>query len=168
MKQVWLSLKGRFVLGVCLASLWTVLGTESSVRAQDGQGKYITETAVRLTKLVNTANAAGFGLQDNTFSIGGGWLKQSASDWIPLYTVQLQAGKRYRFLAAGDVDAKDVDLEVQDANGRIVASDTATNPEAVVEYTPANTARYTVRIRLYASDNNLPCVCLAIVMSKNR
>ena len=28
-----------------------------------------------------------------------------------------------------------------------------------------NTGRYLVRIRLYASDNNLPCVCLGVVMA---
>jgi len=166
MKQQWLSRNGQFVLGVCLASLLTVLATETRVSAQDGQGKYITEATVRLTKLVNAANGAGYILQDNSFSIGGGWLKQSTANWVPLYTVQLVAGKKYRFIAAGDVDAKDVDLEVQDANGKTVASDTATNPEAVVEYTPAAAGRYTVRIRLYASDNNDPCVCLAIVMAK--
>jgi hypothetical protein len=163
MKQQW---SRQFVCGICLASLVTVLGAGSRAAAQDGQGKYITETAVRLTKLINTSNKAGFSLQDNSFSIGGGWLKQSQSAWVPLYSVQLQAGKSYRFIAAGDVDAKDVDLEVQDANGKTVAADVAENPEAVVDYTPAATGRYLVRIRLYNSDKNLPCVCVAVVMSK--
>jgi hypothetical protein len=168
MKQQWMSRNGQFVLGVCLASLLAVLGMESRAAAQDGQGKYITETAVRLTKLINTANKDGYSLQDNSFSIGGGWLKQSQNDWAPLFTVQLQAGKKYRFIAAGDVDAKDVDLEIvsDSGKGKTVASDVATNPEAVVDFTPANTGRYLVRIRLYSSDNNLPCVCVAVVMSK--
>jgi hypothetical protein len=55
---------------------------------------------------------------------------------------------------------------VQDATGKTVASDTLTDPEATVEYTPQAAGRYTVRIRLYASDKNLPCVCLGLVMSK--
>ena len=64
MKQQWFSMNARFTLGVCLASLLAVVGVESRAAAQDGQGKYITETAVRLTKLINTANAAGYTVAD--------------------------------------------------------------------------------------------------------
>jgi hypothetical protein len=77
----------------------------------------------------------------------------------------LTGGKKYRFIAAGDADARDVDLEVQDANGKVVAKDVRTDPEAIVEFTPQNTGRYLVRIRLYASDNHLPCFCLGVVMA---
>jgi hypothetical protein len=165
MKQQWLSRK--IMLGIGLASLVAVFGVESRASAQEeSQGKYITEATVRLTKLVAKANKDGYKLQDNTFSIGGGWLKQSTEVWVPLYTVQLEAGKKYRFLAAGDADAKDVDIEVQDAKGKTVASDTADDAEATVEYSPTAAGRYIVRIRLYASDKNLPCVCLGLVMSK--
>lgn len=166
MKQQWITRKAPFALGVCLASLWTLLGVQHA-SAQEGQGKYVTEATVRLIKLIDASNKGGFTLQDNSFSIGGGWLKQSTETWVPLYTVQLTGGKKYRFLASGDADAKDVDLEVQDANGKVVAKDVKTDPDAVVEFTPQNTGRYLVRIRLYASDNNLPCVCLAVVMMKN-
>jgi hypothetical protein len=168
MKQQWLSRNRQFVLGVCLASLFTVLSTQSPAAAQEKQGKYITETTVRLTKLIDKANGAGFVLQDNSFSIGGGWLKQSQNNWVPLYSVQLQEGKPYRFIAAGDADAKDVDLEiVADAGkGKTVASDVATASEATVDFTPTTTGTYLVRIRLYDSANNFPCVCLAVVMSK--
>ena len=158
--------KSQFALGVCLASLFAVLASESRASAQ--QGKYITEATVRLTKLVNAANSSGYELQNNSFSIGGGWLKQSQSDWIALYTVPLTAGKTYRFIAAGDSDARDVDLEVQDAKGKVWARDDKTDPEAVVTFSPENTGRYTVRIRLYDSRESLPCVCLAIVMIKKK
>ena len=135
-------------------------------RAQEGQGRFVTQASARLVKLINAANAGGFNLADNSFSIGGGWLKQSQANWVPMFTVELQAGKQYRFLAAGDADAKDVDLEIQDANGRSVAVDDAVNPEAVITYTPANAGRYLVRIRLYDSRENYPCVCMAIVLQK--
>ena len=45
--------------------------------AQQGQGQYVTEAAARLSKLIAAANKDGYILQDNNFSIGGGWLKQS-------------------------------------------------------------------------------------------
>ena len=164
MKNLLWSSRGRFVVGVCLASVLAVLVSDNRASAQ--QGHYITEASASLTKLIDAGNKAGFALQDNTFSIGGGWLKQSTTNWVPLFTVQLTGGKSYRFLAAGDHDAKDVDLEVLDANSKVVAQDSATDPTATVDFTPNATGRYLVRVRLYASDNNLPCVCLGIVMSK--
>ena len=152
---------------ICLASLLALPASTASTHAQEGQGVYVTQAAAQLTKLVDTANKAGYKLQDNSFSIGGGWLKQSANDWIALYTVQLNAGTKYRFLAAGDNDAKDVDLDVSEVGSKkVVASDTAAAPTATVDYTPTTSGRYLVRIRLFSSDQNLPCVCLGIVMSK--
>ena len=158
----------RIVLGACLASAVVFLVSASRVSAQEGQGIYITQASARLTKLVDSGNKAGYGLQDNSFSIGGGWLKQGATNWVPLYTVQLTAGKKYRFVGSGDNDAKDVDLEVVEVDTKkTVASDTGADPEAVVDYTPANTGRYLVRIRVYDSRENLPCMCLGVVMVKN-
>lgn len=165
MKNLLWSSRGRFIVGVCLASVLAVLVSDNRASAQ-GQGVYVTQASAKLTKLIDTGNKDGFGLNDNTFSIGGGWLKQSTTNWVPLFTVQLTGGKSYRFLAAGDNDAKDVDLEVLDANGKVVAQDSETDPTATVDFTPNATGRYLVRIRLYGSDNNLPCVCLGIVMSK--
>ena len=150
----------------CLASILAFLVLPLAASAQEGQGKYVAEAAIRLTKLVGTANQQGYGLQDSTFSVGGAWLKHSKETWVPLYTVKLEEGKKYRFIAAGDGDAKDVDLEVQDSDGKVVARDVKTDPEAVVDFTPAASGRYTVRIRLFDSVNQVPCMCLAVVMTK--
>jgi hypothetical protein len=143
-----------------------VLCGDGIAPAQEKQGIYITQASARLTKLIDKANGDGYKLDDNSFSIGGGWLAQSTTKWVSLYTVTLQSGKSYRFLAAGDADAKDVDVEVLDATGKKVASDTATAPEASVDFRPDTTQQYKVRVRLYASRENLPCVCLAVVLSK--
>jgi hypothetical protein len=157
----------RFAIAVCLTTVVAVLAGDQRASAQiPPQGKYITEAAARLTKLVDTANKEDYRLQTDTFSIGGGWLKQSKTKWIPLYYVQLTAGTSYRFLAAGDADAKDVDLEVLDANNKVVAQDVKTDPTAIVDFTPKTTGQYLVRIRLYESDNNDPCVCLSLMMTK--
>lgn len=155
----------RCAVVLSVAGLLGVLGGESRTSAQEGQGRYVTEAAARLVKLIDAANGEGYKLHDNVFSIGGGWLKQSESTWVALFTVELQANKQYRFLAAGDGDAKDVDLEVQ-FDGKTVASDTKTDPTAVVNFTPGAAGKHLVRLRLYASDNNDPCVCLGIVLAK--
>jgi hypothetical protein len=154
-------------MGVLLVSVLAlaVPGHDAAAQQGQGQGQYITEAAARLSKLISSANKDGFTLQDNNFSIGGGWLKKDTDKWVPLFTLTLQAGKKYRFLASGDADARDVDLQVQDLNGKTLASDEDTAADAIVNFTPAATQKYLVRVRLYASDQNVPCVCLAVVMS---
>lgn len=149
-----------------LLALSAVAIAHTRVQAQEGQGKYITDASIRLTRLVAAANKDGYTLQDNSFSIGGGWLKQSKERWIPLYSLKLEEGKKYRFIAAGDEDAKDVDLEIVDADGKRVALDDKTDPEAVVDFVPKASGTYQVRIRLYESMNNVPCVCLSVVLNR--
>ncbi len=147
------------------AGLVVVVVCTGRASAQEKQGVYVAQASQRLIKLIDKANGDGYKLQDNKLSIGGGWMRQG-NDWVKLYSIVLEKGTPYRFLAAGDADAQDVDLQVLDSNGKVVAEDTKNDPEAVVDFTPAASQQYQVRVRLYASRDNLPCVCLGIVMSK--
>jgi hypothetical protein len=156
----------RFTLGVCAASALALVVSASQASAQ--QGVYVTQTAARLSKLIDAGNKDGYALANNSFSIGGGWLKQSKKNWVPLFTVPLAAGETYRFIAAGDNDAKDVDIEILDSNNKVMAKDTATDPTATVDFKCKTTGNYLVRIRLYESDENAPCVCAAIMMTKKK
>ncbi len=155
----------RFACATLLVSALVVAAPGNGTAQQGGQGQYVTEAAARLSKLVGAANKAGYVFQDNNFSIGGGWLKQSQENWVPLYTLNLKAGTKYRFIAAGDADAQDVDLDIRDSNGKTLKADTGTDPEAVVDFTPETTGKYLVRVRLYKSADNAPCLCLAVVMA---
>ena len=103
----------RLAIGLCVAIVASLIAEN---RACAQQGGYITQAAARLSKLVDKGNADGYSLQNNSFSIGGGWLKKG-EEWVSIYTVQLTAGKQYRFLASGDNDAKDVDLRIMDVKG---------------------------------------------------
>jgi hypothetical protein len=161
-----LSSHGRFAFSVALASVLSFFVIGNRADAQQNQGVFVAQASARLTELVNAANKAGYALEDDSFSVGGGWVKQSTKNWVPLFTVQLTAGKEYRFLAAGDNDALDVDLEIRDADGKTVAVDETVKPEADVTFRPAKTGKYTVRVRLYESRNDLPCMCLAIMLAK--
>lgn len=158
--------RGRFALGaVAMFSMALLLpGRTAQAQQGAGQGQYLTEASARLGKLIGRANQDGYIFYDNQFSVGGGWLKQGENNWVNLYTVTLQAGKRYRLMAAGDADARDVDLEIKDLKGRQHAIDQDTASEAVINFTPDTTQKYLIRVRLYASDRNQPCMCLAIVM----
>jgi hypothetical protein len=158
--------RGVFAVAT-LACLLVVSGAPNRASAQNvKQGQYITEASALLIKLINQANADGYKMLDNSFSIGGGWLTQGANNWVGLFTLELRAGRSYRFLGAGDADATDLDLQVVNPNGQKVAEDVGTEPDAIVNYRPTVTGRYLVRIRLYASKENLPCACLAIVVEK--
>ena len=157
----------HLAFGALLVALVATFGSGAQVTGQEHQGKYVVEASERLSKIVQRGNADGYKLTDNNFSIGGGWLKQSQKDWVPLFTITLDQGREYRMLAAGDNDAKDVDLQIVDTtNNRVVAEDAGTEPTATLNFRPNNTQKYLIRIRLYDSDKNLPCVCLGIVMSK--
>ncbi len=156
--------RAPLALGALMLGSLLLLGPGDGARAQQGQGRYLTEATTRLSKLITRANIDGYIFQNNSFSIGGGWLQQGENNWVPLYTIDLQGGRRYRFLASGDFDAKDVDLQVLDLNGRVLAEDVGTEPEAVVNFTPAYTGRFLVRVRLYEARDNLPCLCLGILM----
>ena len=147
-----------------VASIAALLLVATSVHAQ--QGKYLNSASARLVKLVDKANDDGYKFQNDSFSLGGGWLKQGSDRWVTLYTVTLQASKSYRFIAVGDMDAKDVDIQVLDPDGRTVASDTLTSPEAIVGYTPTKTGRYSVRVRLYASRDNVPSFVVAALLAR--
>src|SRR4051794_36478421 len=93
------SLGRRFGLVALAASLVTVLAAGSTQgQGKDNQGKYVTEASIRLVKLIGKANNDGFVLDADRFSIGGGWIKQSKTNWVNLYTLNLTGGTAYRFL----------------------------------------------------------------------
>lgn len=64
------------------------------------------------------------------------------------WPVTLQRGQTYAFVGACDNECNDVDIVVEDASGREVASDVLTDDYPVVQYEPTASGRYTARIVL--------------------
>jgi len=131
--------------GICLAML--LIATEN---ANAQQGQYVTQAATRLGKLIDKGNSEGFRLAANKFSLGGGWLAQG-TEYVSLFTINLEAGKKYRFLAAGDDDARDVDIRVMDPSKNVVAEEAKTDATAEVDFTPKTSLRYLVQVRVFKS-----------------
>jgi len=160
-----LSLYRVLGVGIFLMGLLALRGASDNAYAQ--QGKYYTQAASRLAMLIDKANGDGYRLATNKFSSGGGWLNQG-TEWVSLFTINLEAGKKYRFLAAGDEDARDVDLRVMDPAKTEVAKDVATDKTAEVDYTPKTSLRYLVQVRVYDSragkKGKVPSYTLATVM----
>jgi hypothetical protein len=155
---------GSLVFAVaCVAALALSAG---AARAQNTPGKYIGEASTRLAKMIDNASGTGYKIRGNAFFMGGALLQQSKDNWIPLGTVELDQDRPYVFLAAGDADATDVDIQILGPNGDVVAKDDSTNVEATVEYRPTTRGRYTIRMRLYASQNSVSCYCFAAMLCK--
>jgi hypothetical protein len=139
----------------------------SSAGPAAAQGKatseFFAEAFVPMVKIVDAATKnLGYGLNEGT-SILGAWVKNNGRVDMEL---PLNAGQQYAFLATGDLDAEDVDLFILDKNGNVLAQDVRPNREAAVEFKPAVSGRYTLRLHLFKSRNNLPCVCVATVLRK--
>jgi hypothetical protein len=156
----------KYLIAGAAALAVLLLPSGTALAQKKGQGKFLTEATQRLIGQVATANADGFRLANNTFSIGGGWLRQGAGNWVNLYTIRMEAGMEYRILASGDNDAVDVDVQVVNAKGTTVASDTARAANASVTFRPKVSQDFQIRVRLFESRDSLPCVCVAIVLEK--
>jgi hypothetical protein len=116
--------------------------------------------------MVDASIRSGYRVNGNSFFMGGALLKQSQQNWVGLATVDLDPARSYVFLAAGDGDATDVDIQIVNSSGAVVAQDATANVEATVEYRPNVGGRYTIRMRLYASQGNAPCYCIAAMLGK--
>ena len=61
------------------------------------------------------------------------------------WQVNLQGATQYRFIGACDNECSNMDIELIDASGAVVASDKAPDDFPVVNFTPASNGQYLVR-----------------------
>jgi hypothetical protein len=74
-----------------------------------------------------------------------------------LWQASLVAGVNYRFLGGCDMDCNNVDLELVNASGQVVASDLAADDFPSMSFTPSAAGVYTVRVHLRTC-NIEPCM----------
>lgn len=72
------------------------------------------------------------------------------------FTVDLQGGRAYTFLGACDNDCSDVDLWIYDERGNLIDSDVSRSDLPYLSFTPRWSARFSVRVRMYACSYE-PC-----------
>ena len=113
------------------------------------------EVIANLTDLLNQAGehfATGFtppqGFTDQTASL------QPGTDYH--WQFALHANTEYRFLGVCDVDCSNVDIEVIDGRGGVVASDMLPDDYPVVSFTPPTDGTYYARL-LMQSCTRAPC-----------
>ena len=78
------------------------------------------------------------------------------------YTRTFQGGTTYDIIADGAEGALDVDLYVQDTNGRTLVSDTRSNKKAEVSFRPSRTGTYRVVVKLASAYRSAVCSVLFI------
>jgi hypothetical protein len=78
------------------------------------------------------------------------------------WRMQMEAGTQYAFLGGGDNHAVDVDLAVIDATGQTLAHDQLEDAKPVVEFTPATSGVYVVRMTLARA--SAPSFCALAVL----
>jgi hypothetical protein len=151
-----------------IALLLALAASAREVHAQSpkGPGDYIGEASQRLGDMIEGASRADYGLYLDSFLLGGSFVKLNQGNWVKIAEVDLERANSYIFLAAGDGDALDVDVQVLDPNGNMVAQDVTNNVTASAEYSPAVSGRYALRLRLAASRGNFPCYCMAAMLRK--
>src|SRR5262245_7781912 len=98
-----------FLVPLSFALLLPITGT--GLAQNKAPGKYVKDASDRLAKMIDTAAADHYEFPLNSFSYGGAFLKKDANAWVPIFTVQLLAGRSYIFLAAGDTDTRDLDMD---------------------------------------------------------
>jgi len=130
---------------------------------------YLNEAFTRATEIAKALNKKlGYGYaKEANPSILVGWVNQGGRKE---FTWNLQGGVEYVLLADGDLDATDVDLEVfagEDTRGQPIVQDLRLNREAVVTFTPRFNGKFTAKLSLAGSTNNVPCACAMVLMRKN-
>lgn len=74
----------------------------------------------------------------------------------------LDKGQTYIIAGGGDDDVRDLDLEVYDDDGRVIARDDKDDNQPVVRFTASYSGKCTIRLKLYAAKR--PAFCVASVL----
>ncbi len=155
------TLRGMFVSSLCMGVL---LGVANRSQAQNDTSQYVEEAAKNLRPVIKTAVDDGYRMQKG-LTLAGGWLDKG-ENWTKMLSLELSGGRSYRIVGAGDFDAKNVDMRITDRDGKELVADKGVQKTPVVNFTPPVGAQYRVEMRVFASNNNVPCVCLMSVMIK--
>ena len=82
-----------------------------------------------------------------------GWLDEDETD---TYTITLRGGVEYAFAGDCDDDCTDLDLELRNSDGVVMAKDTGSNASPALRFTPRATGSYRLKVTMYRCDVE-PC-----------
>ncbi|RUL87557.1 hypothetical protein [Tautonia sociabilis] len=124
-------------------------------------GVYMTQAMGRVMGAVRAiSDKSDYGYDGpNTVCFMGGYFRPGATIG---FNRHLERGRPYAFIGGGDEDAVDVDIEIFDEAGNLVAEDTKTDAEPTILYTPPRSGTYTIEVTLYDAPES--CFCALAVL----
>lgn len=154
----------RRTLPLSLALL-TLTATAVSLAQAPGAatGQYFFQAFERVTKTAqDNAQIGDYGYNEG-ISILGAWVKNGDS---LSFGFPLKADVNYLFIAAGDNDAQDIKVSIENKDGKVIETEKREAPDAMVPFTPPADGTYTFRLGLPKSRNNLPCICTMCLLKE--
>lgn len=153
-------MRSRIVIAALLS-----IGSVTTIWAQgQNSASYLSQAFIRVTDSASGAAKLGNFGYDDGISILAAWV--DCRDSV-MYYVPLTKGVNYMFVAGGDNDSQDVNLEIQNADGKTVASENRVAADAMLTLTAPTTDWYTLKLTLAKSRANLPCVCVACILKED-
>jgi len=153
----------RFFAVALLAGLCFLAGSHNSTTAAPahewGPGKWMNQAVDRVVgavKFVSDKTEYGY---DNDICILAAFLAPKGKVAI---NRTFRAGQKYAIIGAGDNDVEDLDLEVVDSTGNVIAKDDKADAIPVVTFRVPKTDTYTVRQHLYKAKRGSFC-CIAVL-----
>jgi len=112
-------------------------------------GKYMNQAMVRvMASTRKVTEKTKYGLDDASSCFIGAYMLEGN---LVTTRIPLEGGTEYAFLAGGDDDVKDLDLYVYDADGDVVAKDEAKDSNPVVVFTPKESGKFKVVMKLVST-----------------
>lgn len=157
----------------CLAILVLVLlglaaGPSNRASAQTlerATAKYSMQAMANLDALIKVENRLGYYFARNSLVLGGTWMDKS-NKYTGVLSFTTEPGRTYVIVAAGDNDARDLDLRITDRQGNVIKQDGATDATARVQFTLRNAREIVIQVRLYDSRDSLPCFCAFAMLER--
>lgn len=123
-----------------------------------GPGERMTEAVTRvMAGARGLTNASDYGYDKDICVLAAFLREKGKAEFNRSFT----RGEKYALVGGGDNSAEDVDIEILDSKGKVVASDTKTDAIPVVTFTAPSTGTYTVRLTLY---KGRPSFCAAVIL----
>lgn len=120
-------------------------------------GKYMGQAMIRvMASARRITEKTKYGLDDASTCFDGAYIEEGkqVSTRIPL-----EGGKTYAFIGGGDDDVTDLDLYLIDDDGDVVAKDDAKDSNPVVVFTPKESGKYKVVMKLVSTKDKGSFCC---------
>ncbi len=133
-----------------LVALATLVASAPASAKEWVPGKYLDQAMTRVISSVRkVTDKTAYGLDDQSSCFIGAYLEEGKS--VGAATIPLTGGTEYAFIAGGDDDVNDLDIELRDADGDVVAKDVENDSNPVVVFTPKEDGKYKVVMKLVST-----------------